>query len=295
MKIATITLFCREWFRAEAWKLYYDEYKDDVYLHVIVNNGDPEDTTKLREIFPDSLILRSPTSNMMASYNLALTEILRHPEVDAIAQIVNDIKLSPGALGTMYGYLMSEPELAMVSPVLLKKDSDVVDSLGCSVNPKFMSFIHNEVGRTLEDIGVQKRFVEALPAGIVLAKRDLYEDFGFQDEKLMMYADEVDMSIRVARLGYKMGATSEVQAWHQHVNPGGKAVRSTNAAFFMGRNPVYIARKYYSKGRVAVVFLFWCYRGMDEIRSALMHRKGWDFCRYGWYMVKGAFAGLSLR
>ena len=98
MKIATITLFCREWFRADAWKRYYDGYKGEVYLHVIVNNGDPEDTDRLREMFPESLVLRSQTSNMMASYNLALREILRNPEVDAIAQIVNDIQLSPGAL-----------------------------------------------------------------------------------------------------------------------------------------------------------------------------------------------------
>ena len=294
MKIAVITLFCREWFRAEAWKQYYDGYKDDVYLHVIVNNGDAADTEKLQALFPESLVLRSETPNMMASYNLALREILRHPEVDAIAQIVNDIRLSPGALGIMYDFLMREPGLAMVSPVLLKKDSDIVDSLGCTIDHRYLSFVHNEVGRPLSDIGLQERIVTALPAGIVLARRDLYEQFGFQDEALMMYADEIDMGIRVARLGYKLGATSAAQAWHQHVNPGGKAVRSVNAAFFMGRNPVYIARKYYGKVRVAVVFLFWVYRGLDEVRSALMHRKGRDFRRFGWHMVRGAFAGLRM-
>ena len=295
MKIAVITLFCREWFRAEAWKQYYDGYKDDVYLHVIVNNGDAGDTDKLKEAFPESLVLRSETPNMMASYNLALAEVLRHPEVDAIAQIVNDIRLSPGALGVMYAYLMGEPGLAMVSPVLLKKDSYIVDSLGCTIHPRFLSFVHNEIGRPLEELGIQERFVTALPAGIVLARRDLYELFGFQDEALMMYADEIDMGIRVAKLGYRLGATSAAQAWHQHVNPGGRSVRSMNAAFFMGRNPVYIARKYFSKGRVAVVFLFWVYRGLDEIRSALMHRKGRDFRRFGWHMLRGAFAGLRMK
>ena len=295
MKIAVITLFCREWFRAEAWKQYYDGYKDDVYLHVIVNNGDAGDTDKLKEAFPESLVLRSETPNMMASYNLALAEVLRHPEVDAIAQIVNDIRLSPGALGVMYAYLMGEPGLAMVSPVLLKKDSYIVDSLGCTIHPRFLSFVHNEIGRPLEELGIQERFVTALPAGIVLARRDLYELFGFQDEALMMYADEIDMGIRVAKLGYRLGATSAAQAWHQHVNPGGRSVRSMNAAFFMGRNPVYTARKYFSKGRVAVVFLFWVYRGLDEIRSALMHRKGRDFRRFGWHMLRGAFAGLRMK
>ena len=45
---------------------------------------------------------------------------------------------------------------------------------------------------------------------------------------------------------------------------------------------------------LTIVFLFWVYRGLDEIRSALMHRKGRDFIRYGWHMVRGAFAGLSM-
>lgn len=294
MKIAVVTLFCREWFRAEAWKRYYGGYKEDVYLHVIVNNGDPEDTEKLKRLFPDSLVLRSETPNMMASYNLALREILLHPEVDAIAQIVNDICLSPGALRVLYGYLMGEPALAMVSPVVLKKDSDIVDSFGCSIRPMFLSFVHDGEGRSLEEIGVREQFATALPGGIFLARRDLYEQFGFQDENLMMYADEIDMGIRVARLGYRMGATSAAQAWHQHVYPEGKAVRSMNAAFFMGRNPVYIARKFFSMGRVTVVFLFWTYRGLDEIRSALMHRKGRDYRRFGWHIIRGAFAGLRM-
>ena len=47
MKIATITLFCREWFRADAWRQYFDEYRKDVYLHVIVNNGDEADTPNM--------------------------------------------------------------------------------------------------------------------------------------------------------------------------------------------------------------------------------------------------------
>ncbi len=39
MKIATITIFCNEEFRLNNWKELYNEYKDDVALHVIVNNG----------------------------------------------------------------------------------------------------------------------------------------------------------------------------------------------------------------------------------------------------------------
>ncbi|MBP5218522.1 MAG: hypothetical protein J6Z47_06200, partial [Bacteroidales bacterium] len=105
MKIAAITIFCDEHFRADAWRQYYNEYKDDLYLHVIVNNGNPEDMEYLQERFPESLVLFSPTRNMMASYNLALQAVLKDPEVDAVAQIVNDIRLSPHGFSTLYGYL----------------------------------------------------------------------------------------------------------------------------------------------------------------------------------------------
>lgn len=294
MNIAVVTLFCREQFRLDAWQRYYQEYRGEVYLHVIVNNGDKEDSTLLRQYFPDSLVLWSPTNNMMASYNLALREILLHPEVDAIAQIVNDIRLDPGALGVLYDYLYSDPALAMVSPVLLRKDSDVIDSFGCTINLKNLDFILKESGRLLSDIGEKEVGATGLPAGIFLAKRDLYERFGVQDESLMMYADEIDMGIRVARLGYRMGATSRTRAWHQHVNRGGKAVRNPEAAFLMGRNAVYIARKYGPRRRVARVFFRRVFCGLDEIRSAIMHGKEKDFYRFGWGMVRGAFAGLRM-
>lgn len=294
MKIAVITLFCREHFRLEAWRRYYQEYRDEVHLHVIVNNGDKEDSALLQESFPGSTVLWSPTSNMMASYNLALREVLLHPEVDAVAQIVNDVRLSPGALGVLYAYLYSDPALAMVSPVLLRKDSDVIDSFGCSINPRNLDFVLNDSGRTLSEIGVKEVGATGLPGGAFLAKRALYERFGIQDESLMMYADEIDMGIRVERLGYRMGATSRACAWHQHVNRDGKAARNPQAAYLMGRNAVYIARKYGPRSRVVRVFFRRVYCGLDEIRSAVMHGKEMGFYRFGWAMVRGAFAGLRM-
>ena len=166
MKIASVTIYCNERFRLEAWKEYHAGYRDELYLHVIVNNGDASETAVLRESFPDSLILESPTRNMMASYNLALRKILEDPEVDAIAQIVNDIRLSPGCFSGLYGYLFSDPSLAMVSPVLLRKDSDIIDCYGCAIDPGNLDFIHCDAGRDRKDIPEGTRLVSGLPAGI---------------------------------------------------------------------------------------------------------------------------------
>lgn len=294
MKIAAITIFCDERFRADAWRQYYEEYKDDLYLHVIVNNGNPEDMVFLQERFPESLVLFSPTRNMMASYNLALKTVLKDPEVDAVAQIVNDIRLSPRAFSTLCGYLEDDPTLAMVSPVLLRKDSEIVDCYGCTIDPGTLDFIHEDAGCDWRDNPEEFRLVSGLPAGVFLARRSLYEQFGFQDEKLEMYSDEVDMGIRVARLGYRLGATNRARAWHQHVNPGGVAQRNPHVGYLMGRNQVYIAGKHFSKTMKTRVSLHMIFRGLDEVRSAVVHRKSRDFRRFGWQMLQGAFAGLRM-
>ena len=293
MKIASITIYCNERFRLEAWKSYYDEYKDELYRHIIVNNGNPAETAVLRSTFPDSVVLESPTPNMMASYNLALRHILdNYPEVDAIAQIVNDIRLSAKGFSVLYDCLSTHPDAAMASPVLLRRNSRTIDCFGCDIRPRTLDFVHLDAARTLDEVPVEDRIVTGLPAGIFLASRVAYERFGFQDETIQMYADEVDMGIRAARLGYCFVATSRASAWHQHVNPGGRAQRSERAGFLMGRNPVYIAGKYGRK--VFPVFLHRVYRGLDEIRSAVMHGKGRDSRRFGWCMIRGAFAGLHM-
>ena len=296
MKIASITVFCNERFRLDDWMRYYQEYAPAIGLHVIVNNGDPADTPTLRTLFPHSLVLESSSRNLLAAYNLGLREILRDPEVRAVLQLVNDVRISAEGLTALGKLLEREPDVAMVSPVLLEKDSDVIDCFGCEIDRKNLDFIHLDCGKHLADIAGGERRVTGLPAGIVLARRDVYERLGFQDERLGMYADEVDLGLRMADAGYALVATSAAVAWHQHVFPGGKQVRNARAAFLMSRNPLLIARK---RGDISVsrVFFRRVEVGIREMLSALLHGKSFDVYRFGFAEIRGAFAGLfeSLR
>ena len=56
MKIAAITLTRNDDFRLVPWKMYFQEYKDELYEHIVVDNGStPEYQRKLREAFPDTM------------------------------------------------------------------------------------------------------------------------------------------------------------------------------------------------------------------------------------------------
>lgn len=293
MKIATITLFCNEYFRIENWTRYYDEYKEDITLHVIVNNGNVEDTELLKKHFPNSLVLYSPTKNMMASYNLALREILKDEEIDAIAQIVNDIRLSDGGFKRLYNTLYSSDKYAIISPILLNKDSDIIDLYGAHIIPSNLNFIHLDSQKKYSDVCVESiRECTGLPGGIFLAKRSVYEKVGMQDENINMYADEVDMGIRTAKLGYSLVTTALVKAWHQHVNPVGRVTRSPMAAYFMGRNHIYIAKKHCSS-KVVLQTIFHRFKvAFIHLFSCIKHRKSKEEFKYTWFMFKGVYAGI---
>lgn len=274
MKIATITIFCNEEFRLNNWKELYNEYKDDVALHVIVNNGCSGDTKILQDNFPNSLVIESKTNNMMASYNLALTEILRDPEINAIMQICNDIRLEKGGLRKLYDFLYSKENYAMVSPVLLMKNSEIIDSYGADINKWTLAYTHKYSGMKLSSVDEDVIVCKGLPAGVFLAKRNCYVKYGFQDEGICMYADEVDMSINAHKFGYTFATTKTIKSWHQHIYSPNKVTRSVSAYYFMGRNHIYIAQKRCN-------ILVYCFTTLDRLRHycismmvSLFHKDG---------------------
>lgn len=142
MKIASVTLFCNEGFRLNPWVRYFSEYKDDIYLQIIVNNGNPEDTILLKSAFPDAVVLFSKTPNMIASYNLAIKYILEKTDADSILQITNDLRIEKGGLAQIHEILFREQQYGMISPILLKKDSEIVENYGAEIDFSNMLFRH---------------------------------------------------------------------------------------------------------------------------------------------------------
>ena len=247
MKIACITVFCNELFRLDNWKRYYSEYKDDIALHVIVNNGNLQDSFLLKSSFPESIVLDSPGGNLLKAYNLGTEYVLNDKDVDAIMQITNDVKFKPGSIQLLYNELFSDTRLAVVGPILLAKDSDIVEVFGIDVSRNNLVAGNQRFpfkGKRYSQVSVERRKVAYVSAGVIMQKRSVIEKMGYQDEKIMMYCDERDVAIRLNRLGYYEAVIKDAIAWHQHVNKVGKVGRSLLAPFYSSRNSIYLILKH---------------------------------------------------
>ncbi len=291
MKVAAITITYNDDYKFAEWCEHYQEYRDELYLHIIVDNHSGEEyADKVRTFFTHSKIIRrSSNGGCTYAYNDGIRLALADKEVDAIMLIGNDIRLEKGAVTNLYKFLCSNDAYGMVEPVILAKDSDIIEDFGCNISRTLVMRPFG-CGEPLSAVSESSRTVEAVTGGMNLSKREFYENVGLQDECLFMYSDEVDMGIRAAAKGYKMAVTSEVVAWHQHINPGGRMSRLPYTSYLMGRNKVYLAKKHFGFRRSLEQLLFHVFLFFKGVVRNIFDK---EKLTHHFYFIRGSFCGLT--
>lgn len=269
MKIAAIVITFNDGYKFKEWVDYHQIYKDELYMHIIVDNGsDPEYLSMVETAFSNSKIIKRTTNGGCTSaYNDGIKLALSDQNIDAIMLIANDIKLEKGSISNLFNFLFSDKQYGMVSPILLAKNSELIDDFGCEIT-KNLYMKPFDIGKSYNDLIIKNRVVKAVTGGMNMAKREFYEIVGLQDEKLFMYSDEVDMAIRAERTGFKMAVTSEIKSWHQHINLKGN-IRSYKANFLLNRNKVYLANKHFGFMKASQIFIFQILRGLAGFKRGV--------------------------
>lgn len=292
MKIASITVYCDEEFRLNKWLKYYEEYKEEVYMHIIVNNGKKYETEILKKLFPESNVLYISNKSLSAAYNAGLNVALENKDVDAIMKIGNDVKIKKGGTTKLYNFLHSNKQYGMVAPVLLKKDSEEVEVYGQKIRYCDLALIPQYKNIKLSDIKISSQICDSVPGGMNIAGIKFYKKIGLHDELLYMYSEEVEVGIRAKEKNIIIAATKEAVAWHQHENfPGMKSRKPLNG-YLVGRNEILLAWKYYNCRIVIRTFLTRFMRGVRRNVAAILKNHSIEqkvFCKY--YML-GVLNGL---
>ncbi|MDD3195070.1 MAG: glycosyltransferase family 2 protein [Paludibacter sp.] len=293
MKIAAISITYNDDYKLNEWFDYYQFYKDELFLHIIVDNSSSKEyLDKVESMFVDSFIIkRTSNGGCTSAYNDGIRYALANKEVDAIMLIGNDIKLESGGITKCHEFLKSDPKLGMIEPVILKKDSLIIEDFGCEIS-KTLFMKSYMAGKKVSDIEENYHYAETVTGGLNLASREFYEVVGLQDENLFMYSDEVDMGIRAKKLGYKMAATKATYAWHQHINEN-KVIdkRHPFSLYLVARNKVYLAKKHFGYCRSFYVFSYFIVISMKNLVIMLIKSK-FNFLKDQLWSIFGALNGF---
>ena len=290
MKIAAIVICFNDDYKFEEWKENYAFYKDAIYQLIIVDNGSRESfLCKVRNAFPEAAIIeRGVNGGLTAAYNDGIKLALSDEKVDSIMLIGNDMRLTDESVRKLHKALFQEEAVGMVTPIMLSKDSDIVEDAGSTVSYCFFMRPLG-AGKKYSEIEKKNRYVDSVSGGMNLGKREFYEKVGLQDEKLFMYSDEVDMGTRAKQMGFKMMIIYDAVVWHQHMNPSGQNRRRPYSSYLMARNKVYLGRKFYSKWRAWVIFLNLVSRNILRGAVSVLKRRSIQAEKYA---IQGAVNGL---
>ena len=275
MKIASITVCMNDGFKTKEWFEHYQEYKDHIYKNIIVDNGSSNEYLNfVKELFTDSLIIeRQVNGGTTAAYNDGIRLAMQDPEVDSILLIGNDIKLSKNALLFLHRKLFEEENIGMIAPIMfLKNSSEIIESYGTNILSNLSLKTENS-REQISDLLLLNKYVDIVPGGMHLSRREMYEKVGMQDENLFMYSDEIDMAIRIKKSGFKVLATREIQCWHQHINSAGGS-REGFTYFLQARNKLLLGYKHYTVFKVIYTFFTLnCIKLPYVIRRAFKERR----------------------
>lgn len=290
MKVAAIIITYNDDYKIKEWVKHHQSYKDELVHHIIVDNGSKSDYLKMvEESFPDShIIKRSTNGGCTGAYNDGIRFALNDIEVDAIMLIGNDMKLETGGIIKLYDFLNSDSHFGMVAPVLLAKDSEIIDDFGCEVS-KTLYMQPYDAGKNISEVKAKERVVESVTGGMNMATRAFYENVGLQDENLFMYSDEVDMAIRAKKAGFKMAVTGDVKSWHQHINPQHKPFRHPYSSYLISRNKIFLGYKHFGFLRAFRIFSFQIWLVLKSFKR--MIRYG-EIRMSNLYFIYGAINGL---
>jgi GT2 family glycosyltransferase len=293
MKVAAITITYNDDYKINEWFDHYNIYKEELYLHIIVDNSSSKEyLVNVEERFKNSVIIkRNSNGGCTGAYNDGIRYALANLEVDAIMLIGNDIKLEPGGISKCYKFLKSDPSLGMIEPVILEKDSYIINDFGCEIL-KTLYMKSYMSGKKLSDLNEDFHYADAVTGGMNLASREFYEVVGFQDENLFMYSDEVDMGLRAKKHGFKMAATRSVLAWHQHINENKKVdKRHPFSMYLIARNKVYLTNKHFGHCRSLIVCNYFILVSIKQILIMLIKGR-FNYMKDQMWYIYGAINGV---
>ena len=223
---------------------YFDQTVESVlsqsfrdFEFLMINDGDPEESERIRERFPDPRIriINQPRDTVARKRNRGLHEA----RGEIIAVIDSDDFCEPGRLEKQMAFLRDNPDHVLVGSAL-RYVNEKSETVGHRVYPK----THEEIRRTI----VRTNCI-AQPA--VMARRQaLIDAGGYTDE--FPWTEDYDLWIRLARTGKLHNLEEPLLAYRLH-SQAAKNVRMKEALLNSVRLKIHAIRRYGYPATPAVI------------------------------------------
>lgn len=199
---------------------------------VIVDNASIDGSVEyLKKEFPSVKVVESKENlGFGGGNNLGVKE---YPNYDAYLFLNNDISVPKGFLDNLVKELQKEDVAAVGPKILYSKEKvgsekRIINSAGIYVDRHYMAYDRYDKEEDNPKYSVVEK-IDALMGGAFLVKREVFERVGGFNPNMFLYYEDIDLSLRIRDLGYKLYYVGTSEVYHDHMASSKKlGVRKRN-------------------------------------------------------------------
>lgn len=223
---------------------------------VVVDNGSTDGSVEaINRHFPQvALIENQRNLGFGAANDVGMCLFLQEERCHYLLLLNNDTLVAPSALRVLASAL-SEEGVGAAVPKIYYADGQRLWYAGGRIDWKQGSANHYGFGRRDEERFNRRGEVTFATGCALLLKRETLEKVGLFDERYFMFGEDVDLSIRLAKAGYRILYLPEAVVWHK---VGGSVARKGEGFIYyhMTRNRLLTMSKH-ARWREWLPFLFY--------------------------------------
>ena len=217
-----------------------------------VDNGSNDGSgDKIALEFPQiNCIYNQKNEGFTGANNKALKVILKQ-NFDYVLLLNNDTEVKPDFLSLMQASMDSDNNLAATQPLILDfPNKNTIWNAGGSFNTFFGLSKTRYKGMIYKPNLKIETLTEWISGCCILVKIAVIKEVGLLDNRFFAYFEDVDWSIRMTNLGYKLGVVPKSIIYH-HSSGSTKRNNTTNegnlspyAHYLNVRNHIYLIKKH---------------------------------------------------
>lgn len=191
---------------------------------VVVDNGSEDGSADMiAETFPQVELIRNAQNEGFA---IACNQGMREATGEYVFLLNTDTEVARDAIGLLVGWLEEHPEYGATAPKLVHAEGGTQRT--CMAFPKLAStlFFATPFERWFPNSPELRRYfmrawdhedsrdVDQPPAAALMVRRSVLDEIGLFDERLWLFYNDVDLSLRMHRAGHRTRYVAEAHVVH---------------------------------------------------------------------------------
>lgn len=191
---------------------------------IVVDNASSDGSVKfIKERFPKIRIIQNKENSGLGGLNAGLP----YCRGKFIFFTNNDVVVEPDCLSVLFKSIKNKKNVALVAPTYINYFSKKIEGHGTWVSRSFYS------GYKKKKSG--ERIIPYI--GIGLIRKSILDKIGYLfDEDYFLYAEDVDLGLRIRLLGFNVLYVPEAVLYHMHALTVGKVATPSRIVYLMERN-----------------------------------------------------------